>query len=1160
MEERSLEIRRGRRLIHPNAQTWAEIASGSFGRPWQLFLWWLYSHARHTPGRVLFRAVRLICYIAAIVGISWAAIKLRRAQKQLIEEPTPPSHGDAVHLPTTTSAPQRRIQRAFRITELPSFCQREDIPKFFQDAEPQTIKAISLGPSPYSDDTKHATISFDDIPASLETLGDYKIRTAAIQGKYVQAKVDSGFLDLTSLNQPTEPIAMDVIAVTGLAGHAFGSWKERQGNNMWLRDMLCYDIPNIRILTYGFDSTLINSASISSIENFATTFLQSLIRSRDSVDEAQRPIVFIAHSLGGLIVKEALVQASHGSVQSPMHNDVFKSTYGAIFFGVPNRGLRVDELRYMVRGQPIQTLINELAPGASYLGRLHRDFVREFRDMKAEFISCYETKLTNSVEEQDGSWKRVGKLVQMVDRDSATDSVPYEATHEQYPIDKNHSEMVKFTRSDSIYRIILYHLEYFTHTSRDITRRRFVEEAESLMRLDNGLGRRGKDLQRSLNIVAWNGNKAAVKLLLRNAEVNWKDRQGRTALYWAALGNQAATSKLLLERGANGNIALYQAACDGKIAVMELLLKSGVKVNPKNEEEVNALHGAASNRMPAAVQFLIQSKANWHIVLLTAARKGEEADIDLLLKCGADLNEKDRDGEFLLSTAAKNADEGAVKLFIKKGANIYAKNSTQDTALSYAVRRDNVVLCELLLGDSYAHVNMRNKDGDTPLLISASEGNVAVTDFLLRRGAQISMIGPNVNSALLNAAKSGNAVAVGLLLNVGGDKDVKDIDGRSPLDVAVRHGHEMVIKQLMKLGAVKKAGGLGETPLCVAARSGDEVEVKRLVEMGADKEAKDQEGDTILSVAAFSGHQKVVKLLMETGADKEARSNQGRTAMTNAAIKGHTVVVKMLMEMGADKEANDNNGDNPLILAAKNGHVTVVKLLVEMGADKEARNNLGWSPLYAAAAKGHEAVAKLLVEMGADKEARNIHGASPLHAAAFKGHETVVKLLVEMGADKEARNNLGRSPMTRAAGNGHAAVVKMLVETGTDKEAKDNSGDNPLLLAAWNNHEAVAKLLVEMGADKEARNDSGVYPLNAAASEGHEAVVKLLVEMGADKEARNNLGRSPMASAATNGHAAVVKLLLEMGADKNYKNNDGETAMDLAVSKSHEAVVRLLEQ
>lgn len=48
-----------------------------------------------------------------------------------------------------------------------------------------------------------------------------------------------------------------IIAITGLDGHAYGSWRGK-GNlrRMWLRDFLCQDMPCCRTMIYGYNSKL----------------------------------------------------------------------------------------------------------------------------------------------------------------------------------------------------------------------------------------------------------------------------------------------------------------------------------------------------------------------------------------------------------------------------------------------------------------------------------------------------------------------------------------------------------------------------------------------------------------------------------------------------------------------------------------------------------------------------------------------------------------------------------------------------------------------------------------------------------------------------------------------------------------------------------------
>jgi hypothetical protein len=74
-----------------------------------------------------------------------------------------------------------------------------------------------------------------------------------------------------------------VIAVTGLAGHAFGSWRNRETHKMWLKDFLPYDVQNIRIMSYGYDSSLEHRKAENRLLDYQRLFIQDIENSRTLV-------------------------------------------------------------------------------------------------------------------------------------------------------------------------------------------------------------------------------------------------------------------------------------------------------------------------------------------------------------------------------------------------------------------------------------------------------------------------------------------------------------------------------------------------------------------------------------------------------------------------------------------------------------------------------------------------------------------------------------------------------------------------------------------------------------------------------------------------------------------------------------------------------------
>jgi hypothetical protein len=65
-----------------------------------------------------------------------------------------------------------------------------------------------------------------------------------------------------------------VVAVPGLGCHPLGTWKASESVDVWLRDFLPNDVPDTRVLLYGYDTTLNKSDSKQSIVDLAKTLLE----------------------------------------------------------------------------------------------------------------------------------------------------------------------------------------------------------------------------------------------------------------------------------------------------------------------------------------------------------------------------------------------------------------------------------------------------------------------------------------------------------------------------------------------------------------------------------------------------------------------------------------------------------------------------------------------------------------------------------------------------------------------------------------------------------------------------------------------------------------------------------------------------------------------
>ena len=111
--------------------------------------------------------------------------------------------------------------------------------------------------------------------------------------------------------QTPKKALIDIVAVHGLNGHYEDTWTwvsdDKSIRQNWLKDFLPNQIPNARIMSYGYDSTVQFSKSSANVNIFADQLLNDLKSQRMDPGEKIRSIVFICHSLGGIVVKKVVI-------------------------------------------------------------------------------------------------------------------------------------------------------------------------------------------------------------------------------------------------------------------------------------------------------------------------------------------------------------------------------------------------------------------------------------------------------------------------------------------------------------------------------------------------------------------------------------------------------------------------------------------------------------------------------------------------------------------------------------------------------------------------------------------------------------------------------------------------------------------------------------
>ncbi|KAI0484176.1 hypothetical protein GGR56DRAFT_612699 [Xylariaceae sp. FL0804] len=422
----------------------------------------------------------------------------------------------------------------FRVQGVPLEWDKERLATFIAEnvhVPPPEVRSICLEIHGLS---KTATILSSELRQIRQT-----IRLDERKQSYLA--LDLQFGGITTLFQPVaENHKTDLIAISGLGGHAFGSFKERGGSHMWLRDSLPNDLGNnTRIMIYGYDSAVASSDSFQTLDDIALRFRHCLSRLTEYPD---RPIVFVSHSLGGLVVKQML--AMLGQSKSPEDSILLRAVSGVVFFGVPHLGMDNSSLLAMSGGGPNRPLIEFLGTlNSQRLEKLQADFTAAADSIR--IFVFFETKESPTAKQNErGEWKMDGPAVVLVNTASATRCLTPAHPTLMCPVNETHSNMVKFKFNDETYGIAITEIQTILdrplrHMTEATLEKAMGETHNSLGGGDDFVGRKEK-LQEIFNGF-W-----AIPNSYAQAEKPWSSRHNHAELRGLAIHGAEGIGKTSL--------------------------------------------------------------------------------------------------------------------------------------------------------------------------------------------------------------------------------------------------------------------------------------------------------------------------------------------------------------------------------------------------------------------------------------------------------------------------------------------------------------------------------------------------------------------------------------------------------------------------------------
>jgi ankyrin repeat protein len=455
--------------------------------------------------------------------------------------------------------------------------------------------------------------------------------------------------------------------------------------------------------------------------------------------------------------------------------------------------------------------------------------------------------------------------------------------------------------------------------------------------------------------------------------------------------------------------------------------------------------------------------------------------------------------------AAKSGNLAAVQSLIKQKADVNAAETDGTTALQWAARADNIDIVRALL-KAGADAKQSNRYGITALQLAAVNGSPPMVRLLIEAGADVNAVLPEGETILMTAARTGRVEAVDALLEAGARLDAREKwYGETALHWAAAENHAETVRLLLARGAdvdersntqtYRRRSGqsvmpLGSwTPLMYAARE-NAIDAGRVLAARAKLDLVDPDGATALVIAIINANYDFAAMLLDAGADPNVVDKDAAMGPLYAAADMHRLAVghgrpnpkpsgsldavdiaRKLLEKKADPNAKlkaaimqrqhtigDSTlaaGATPLMRAAKSGETAIVKLLLDAGADPKATlangNNalmfaagLGWrdgSPAAPSYDQGspEDAVAtiELLLTKGLDINATNTNGDTPLHAAVSgRAAPEIVRALIKHGAKLDAMNKRGQTPLalvTSARGTKDLSSIAEILKAAAAK-------------------------------------------------------------------------------------------------------------------------------
>ncbi|KAL1588761.1 hypothetical protein WHR41_02715 [Cladosporium halotolerans] len=390
-------------------------------------------------------------------------------------------------------------------------------------------------------------------------------------------------------------------------------------------------------------------------------------------------------------------------------------------------------------------------------------------------------------------------------------------------------------------------------------------------------------------------------LLAHNANPNLP---GPKHMLWPAV-HKTPILEMLLAKGANLKLApgiLELATSTNSVEAVTLLLRYGADPNAKKDGIYTPLCSAIRDDREQLVDLLLQAKADPNLAALDyptfkCVTYHRPHLLPKVLDAGADIHHP----KGIVEACVEKGEAECLKILIKYGANVNERGASGNTALTTAIKHGDHAMLDLLLANG-ANPAVRGQEWPVNLAVA----DPAVLQKLLQHLSPATIS----KGALERAVMADQLASVKMLLAAG--VDVEDRNGGvfSALTTSIREARKDIFYFLLDSAGADPNSPGEHLPIIKAIRrhrADDLSYIQHLLECGADMNLMYRGWNAVLQ-ALDNGEAEVFRLLARSGSpDLEARDESGRTVLEIMRERGMREELEILMEGsgGGSKEVRE---------------------------------------------------------------------------------------------------------------------------------------------------------------------------------------------------------------------------------------------------------------